>query len=213
MATGKKAGQPGARRQRSNETRAKLLDAAERLFVVHGYDGTTIDAIAREAGVAVQTVYFKFGTKVTILKGLLDERIAGDDQPVSTMERDWFRAAVDAADPREQLRHQIAGAREIYERVGVLLEVLRNAAQNDDEIAPLWERNKQQRFEIQTQLVKVLEGKQPRPDGLTLDRATDTAYTLLGPEVYHLLVTERGWSTQEWADWVHAGLRHHLLDE
>ncbi|MCX4904253.1 TetR/AcrR family transcriptional regulator [Streptomyces sp. NBC_00878] len=207
------AGKPGVRRQRSNETRARLLDASLRLFVEHGYDGTTIEAIAREAGVAVQTVYFKFGTKFTILKEVLDVRIAGDERPIPTMEREWFRDAVAAEDPREQLRHQVAGAREIYERVGAMLEVLRNAALNNEEITPLWERNKEQRFEVQAQLVKALAEKQPFPPGLSADRAADISYTLLGPEIYHLLVTERGWSSQEWADWVHDGLCRHLVGE
>lgn len=207
------AGKTGARRQRSNETRARLLDAALKLFVAHGYDGTTIEAIAREAGVAVQTVYFKFGTKVAILKELLDVRVAGDHEPVPTVDRDWFRDAVAAEDPREHLRHQVDGAREIYDRVVDLLEVLRNAALANEEIGPLWERNKEQRREVQEQLVGALAKKHPLPSGMTVGRAADIGYTLLGPEIYHLLVTERGWSSQEWADWVHAGLCLHLLGE
>ncbi|WP_406863613.1 helix-turn-helix domain-containing protein [Streptomyces sp. HUAS MG47] len=207
------AGKTGARRQRSNETRARLLDAALKLFVAHGYDGTTIEAIARAAGVAVQTVYFKFGTKIAILKELMDVRVAGDHEPVPTVERDWFRSAVAAEDPRVHLRHQVDGAREIYDRVVDLLEVLRNAAIANEEISPLWERNKEQRHEVQAQLVKTLTEKHPLPAGMTLDRAVDTSYTLLGPEIYHLLVTERGWSSEEWADWVHAGLCRHLLGE
>ncbi|MFI0975860.1 TetR/AcrR family transcriptional regulator [Streptomyces sp. NPDC021093] len=207
------AGNPGVRRQRSQETRERVLEASLRLFTAHGYDGTTIDAIARESAVSVQTVYFKFGTKFAVLKELLDVRVAGDDQPVPTVEREWFRDAVAADDPREQLRHQVAGALEIYVRLGGLLEVLRNAAQNNEEIAPLWQRNKEQRFEVQAQLVKALAKKHPLPNGLTPDRATDIGYTLMGPEAYHLLVTERGWTGQEWADWTHAGLCRHLLGE
>ncbi|GAA1016242.1 hypothetical protein STXM2123_5555 [Streptomyces sp. F-3] len=207
------AGKTGARRQRSIETRARLLDAALKLFVAHGYDGTTIEAIAREAKVAVQTVYFKFGTKIAILKELLDVRVAGDHEPVPTVERDWFRNAVEAEDPRVHLRHQVDGAREIYDRVADVLEVLRNAAVANEEIRPLWERNKQQRHEIQSLLVKALAKKHPLPEGMSIDRAADISYTLLGPEVYHLLVAERGWSSQEWADWVHAGLCRHLLGE
>ncbi|MCE7081800.1 TetR/AcrR family transcriptional regulator [Streptomyces sp. ST2-7A] len=206
-------GKPDARRRRSRETRVRLLEAALGLFVEHGYDGTTIEAIAREGEVAVQTVYFKFGTKVAILKEVLDVRVAGDDRPVPTVEREWFRAAIAARDPREQLRHQVAGAREIHERLGGVLEVLRNAAASNEEVAPLWERNKEQRLEVQTLLMGALADKHPLPTGLGVERAADIGYTLLGPEVHHLLVTERGWSAGEWADWVYADLCRHLLGE
>ncbi|MGK5544278.1 TetR/AcrR family transcriptional regulator [Streptomyces sp. URMC 127] len=190
-----------------------MLDAALRLFIEHGYNGTTIDSIAREAKVAVQTIYFNFGNKQTILKELVDVRVAGDDEPVPTLERQWVSDAIRAEDVSTQLRHQVAAAREIYERVGELLEVLRTAASSNEDVAPLWARNKQQRFEVQAQLMKALAEKRPLPPGLTLDRAVDIAYGLLGPEMYHLLVTERGWTSQQWADWVHSALCHHLIGE
>ncbi|MEE1938037.1 TetR/AcrR family transcriptional regulator [Streptomyces sp. TRM 70361] len=201
----------GVRQQKAQETRRRMLDGALRLFIANGYDGTTIDSIAREAKVAVQTIYFSFGNKQTILKELVDVRVAGDDEPIPTLERRWVRDAVTAESPEAQLRHQVAGAREIYERVGELLEVLRNAAASNEDVAPLWERNKRQRLEVQRHLVKALADKHPLPGSLTLDRAVDISYGLLGPEMYHLLVTERGWTSQQWADWVHSALYHHLV--
>ncbi|WP_110944576.1 TetR/AcrR family transcriptional regulator [Streptomyces niger] len=205
--------QQGARKRQAKETRNRMLEGALRLFIAHGYEGTTIEAIAREAGVAIQTVYFKFGNKQTILKELVDVRVAGDDEPIPTLERQWAREAMGAADVSTQLRHQVEGAREIYARVGGLLEVLRNAALSNEEIATLWERNKQQRFEVQLHFIKAFAEKQPLPSGLTPERAADISYGLLGPELYNLLVSERGWTPQEWADWVHSGLCHHLQCE
>lgn len=190
-----------------------MLEAALRLFTAHGYDGTTIDSIAREAKVAVQTIYFSFGNKQTILKELVDVRVAGDDEPVPTLERRWVLDAVAAEDSETQLCRQVAGAREIYERVGELLEVLRNAAASNEDVAPLWERNKRQRMEVQKHLVKALAEKSPLPRSLTFDRAVDISYSLLGPEIYHLLVTERGWTPQQWAAWVHSSLCHHLVGQ
>lgn len=188
-----------------------MLDAALRLFIANGYDGTTIDAIAREAGVAVQTVYFKFGNKQTIIKELVDVRVAGDEEPIPTLEREWVKEAMRAQDAAVQLRHQVDAAREIHERVGALLEVLRTAAASHAHVAPLWELNKQQRIEVQSALMRSLVEKQPLPDGLTFDRAVDIGYSLLGPEMYQLLVTERGWTSQQWADWTHSALCFHLL--
>ncbi|WP_201294883.1 MULTISPECIES: hypothetical protein [unclassified Nocardiopsis] len=42
---------------------------------------------------AVQTLYFVFGNKRTLFKDVVDTTVAGDTEPVATMDREWFRAA------------------------------------------------------------------------------------------------------------------------
>ncbi len=210
MATAKKT---DGRRARAEQTRARMLDAAMRLFTENGYAATTIESIAREAGVAVQTVYFSFGNKQRILKELIDRHVAGDDDPVPTLERPWVAEALGAADPVEQLRLQARGAREIYERVGGLLEVLRNAAVTSGEAMELWQTNQRQRLVVQRHFTDALADKGAVPHGMTRDRAADLCYGLLGPELYHLLVHERGWSPREWEQWVFDSLCGHLVGE
>ena len=59
------------KRVRGAKTRAtqrKIVDAAADLFVTEGYHATTLEQIAVRAGVAVQTVYFHFGNKRSVLK-------------------------------------------------------------------------------------------------------------------------------------------------
>ena len=58
-------------------TRQSILDAALRLFTASGYVATTIQAIADDAGVAVQTVYAVFGTKRELLRSLLEAAVRG----------------------------------------------------------------------------------------------------------------------------------------
>lgn len=53
-------------------TRTNILDAAERLFASRGFDGTSIRAITREAGVNVAAVHYHFGTKEEVLRGVTD---------------------------------------------------------------------------------------------------------------------------------------------
>ena len=65
------------RRERSRLTRARIVGAATTLFVERGYLATTIEDIAAEADVAVQTVYYVFGTKPKVLAAVLDASIAG----------------------------------------------------------------------------------------------------------------------------------------
>lgn len=204
---------PPARRLKAQQTRNRMLDAAMSLFVEHGYGATTIESIAREAGVAVQTIYFSFGSKQRILKELIDVHVAGDEDPVPTLERPQVVEALAVEDPCRQLRLQVHLTRLVYERVGPLLEVLRNAAATTGDGAELWEANKSQRLVVQRRFIESLAGKRALPQGLAVERAADISYVLLGPELYHLLVSERGWTPQEWEQWVYDGHCHHLIGQ
>ncbi len=190
--------------------RAKMLAVARELFTTRGYTATTMKAIAEEAGMAVQTLYFTFATKRAILSELLDVEIAGDTEPVATMDRPWFAEAMAAA-PADQLRLQVAAAATIYARVCALLEVIRSAAATEPELAELWQTNITQRHLVQLRLAEALATKTPLRAGIDATRAADIALAILAPEAYHLLVHERGWTSEEWASWATDALTRQLL--
>ena len=98
--------------------------AALALFTERGYAATSMQAIADEAGMAVQTLYFTFGTKRALLSEILDIAVAGDEEPVPTLERPRVRAAIADPDPVLQLRELARLSREIYERVAPVLQVV-----------------------------------------------------------------------------------------
>src|SRR4029077_151636 len=75
------------RKEQARQTRTRMLDAAQRLFAERGYAATTIETIASNAGVAVDTVYANFGSKRGLLSALVDVRVGGDDQPVELLDR------------------------------------------------------------------------------------------------------------------------------
>lgn len=58
---------------RTAEKRRRILDAARLLFVRDGLRGTTMEAIARAAGVAKPTLYGYFSDKDAVFTGVLDE--------------------------------------------------------------------------------------------------------------------------------------------
>src|SRR5687768_5982220 len=87
------------RKAQASETRRAILDAANELFVAHGYAATTIQAIAEEAGVAVQTVYAVFGNKRELLRQLIESSITGDDEPQPITERAEALAVAAEPDP------------------------------------------------------------------------------------------------------------------
>jgi AcrR family transcriptional regulator len=57
--------------QRSEETRARILDAAVRRFAVVGYDGASVDDICSEAGVSKGAFYHHYPTKQAIFLALM----------------------------------------------------------------------------------------------------------------------------------------------
>ena len=64
------------REQRKAETREKLILAAQQLFMEKGYEATTLEGVAKRAGLHVQTLYRHFKTKVELAA-------AGDEQQLS----------------------------------------------------------------------------------------------------------------------------------
>ncbi|WP_036528481.1 TetR/AcrR family transcriptional regulator [Nocardia sp. CNY236] len=200
----------GIRAAKTTANRAKMLTAARELFTTRGYAATTMKAIAEQAGMAVQTLYFTFATKRAILSELLDVEIAGDTEPVATMDRHWFAAAV-AAPPAEQIRQQVDAAATIFARVSPLLEVIRSAAAIDPELAEIWQTNIAQRHLVQVRLAEALATKTALRPGLDATQAADIALAILAPETYHLLVRERGWPPERWASWAADVLTQQLL--
>src|SRR3954467_4226791 len=113
------------RRAQAEATRREILDAAERLFVRDGYAATTMAAIAKEAGVALKTVYVAFETKSGVLRALWNLRLRGDQADAPVGERPWYREALEEPDPERQLRLVARNSREVKLRIGVVIEVIR----------------------------------------------------------------------------------------
>ncbi|WP_017623085.1 TetR/AcrR family transcriptional regulator [Nocardiopsis chromatogenes] len=199
------------RTARSRATRTRIARAAADLFVEAGYAATSVQAIAARAGVAAQTVYYTFTTKSAVLTAALDLAVAGDDEPVPTLDRPWVHEALAAA-PGEQLRRQAEGAAAVFARVAPLLEVVRSAAPADPDLEAVWRANTEQRLAVQRVFTGALADKGALREDLTPDRAADIALALLSPEVYTLLTGARGWTPDEWTAWAADALRRELTD-
>lgn len=72
--TGSEAASAGENRGRGAGTRARILDAAERLFADRGFDGVTIRQIARAAGVQLALVNFHGGAKKELFHTVVERR-------------------------------------------------------------------------------------------------------------------------------------------
>lgn len=197
----------------ATQTRGRMLEAARELFVRNGYGATTLKEIADRAGVAVQTIYFTFGNKRVLLKELVDVAIAGDLEPVATMDRPWFQDALAATTAESHLRLHVRGTREILERVAPIVEMLRAAASADPALAGEWDGDVDPRFAVHLEAARSLMTKPGARAGVTAGHAADLLFGVLSPELYQVFVRDRGWSPGQWEDWAADTLVSQLCQE
>ena len=189
------------RQQQADATRREILEAARRLFEQQGYAATTMGAIASEAGVALKTVYVAFETKSGVLRALWHVVLRGNDGDVPVADLPWYRETLASPDPVEQLRLNARNSRAVKLRVGAVGEVIRTAAPGDAEIAELWRRIQSDYHGNQRSVVESLHAKEALDRALDVDRATDILWTINHPDVWHLLVFQRGWTPEAYEQW------------
>jgi len=168
------------------------------------------EAIADRAGVAVQTIYFAFGNKASLLKELVDVTIAGDDEPIPTMRRPWFLDALAADTAEAQLRAHVHGTCGVLGRVAPIIDVLRAAGTQDQKLAGLWQQDSDPRLDVQTAAARALVEKPGANPAVSAEQAADVLFGMLSPELYLLFVRDRGWSADRWERWVYDTLRAQL---
>jgi AcrR family transcriptional regulator len=205
-------GQTTRRAQKALATRRRILEAAETLFTRDGYAATTITAIAGQADVAVQTVYAVFGSKRAVLSKLLALRVTGDHDAAPLKDRDDWRAMEAGTDPRRQLELLAAIATQIGQRMGALYDVLASAAGSDPEIADIYRRQQQRRYNDQRRLARSLARKGALRPGLSEAHATDIMWAVANPTMHHRLVAERRWTGDEYERWLAHTLACSLLE-
>jgi AcrR family transcriptional regulator len=190
------------RQEQAQATRMHILDAAEKLFLRDGYGATSMSAIAKEAGVALKTIYLAFETKAGLLRELWHRTLRGGAGNVPAGDQPWFREVIEEPDPARALRLNARNSRRVKARVVPLGTVLRSAAPAHPEIAALLDRIWSDFYENQRDVVKALHKRKALKRGLGVDRAADILWTLNHPEVYILLLDYRGWTEDEYERWL-----------
>ena len=194
---------PGRRGQaRTRLARGAVIAAARSLFLERGYGTTTIEAISTLSDVPPATVYRLFSSKRGILKAILDVSIVGDDEAVPLADRPHVRALFTDPDPKDQLAGFVAVTSEVNSRTAPIYRILVSAASSDPDAAALLEDLNRQRQAGQGQIARSLAREGALRPGLRERDAADIIHALMSPEVYRLLVLDRGWPPQRYERWL-----------
>jgi AcrR family transcriptional regulator len=195
---------------RTRLARRAVIGAARSLFLERGYAATTIEAVSELAEVPPATVYRLFGSKVGILKAILDTSIAGDDRPVAVEARVDVASLFEEPDPIELLAGFARVTAAINQRTNDVYTVLVGAGRSDAAAAALLDEIQQQRSRGQRQIARALDRRGSLRKGLREKDAADLIHALMSPDVYRLLVVERGWSPSRYEAWLAATLVEQL---
>jgi AcrR family transcriptional regulator len=200
------------RAAQARETRLRVVESARELFLEQGYPKTTIAAVASRAGVSPDTIYSTIGSKIALLREVLDTVIGGDDEDVALLDRSGPQAVRAEPDQRRQLAMFATGITDQLERVRPVDDVLRSAAAVDPAAAELRaDLQLRQRKSAMRAVVSWVGAHGPLRDDLSAEDAASVVWTLTSPEVHLLLRDSCGWSRKRYEHWLAGTLVDGLL--
>jgi AcrR family transcriptional regulator len=209
MTAGKRVYNSPLRVEQAQRTRAVVLDAAGRCFLEKGFAATTMKDLATAAGVSVQTVFGQ-GSKASLLLACVDRAVVGDDEAVPFRQRELFRQVIEAPDRAAKLAAARDMARTYVPLTVPMIRVFADAAAGDPEIAAAWAEYERRRLQDGRLLIGAF-----RPwlrEGLDVDRATDIFWAVFSHVPADNLMRERGWTVDEYADFLVDAVERLLLD-
>ena len=194
------------RDQHGAVTKRVILQAARKRFAERGYAGTSVKDLAKDSGVAVQTLYSAFGSKSGVLLGLID--LIDEEADVLPL----FRAMMAAEDPRDALPLFARLRRQIRERCGDIVSVMRAGARVDADIDAAWGEGLRRRHGGISRVTARLEAAGALRPGVDATEAADILAALATDDVCDVLVGQRGWSFDEYERWLGETMAALVLD-
>ena len=193
----------GYRQRQAEATKREVARVARALFAERGYVATTISAISAEADIPAQTIYSAFGSKAKILDKITELWMT------ESRTTSLAAAYLQEPDPARQLR-MLAELNRRQMEVGYdVVAIYREAAASDPQMAETMRNVLAAREREIRKLIKAVR-PQLRPD-LTVDAALDLTLALTLPELFGLLVHERGWDPPRYEKWLGDTLVSQLL--
>ena len=200
-----------SRRDHARATRRRIAEAALARFSGQGYAATTMDAIARDAGVAIQTVYFTFHTKAELLIASLEMAGGEPGSPEAVMERAWIGQVLAATTGPRRLALIVEHGNDIYARVGPLLRAVSAASSVDPDVDRAWQDLVARRRAGMGRIIDVFAARGELRESLAPSLALDLLFGVNRAETYLAFTVECGWTMERYKAWQFATLAGQML--
>jgi AcrR family transcriptional regulator len=188
------------------ETRREILRAARQLFAAHGYPGTSLQQIAEESGVAVQTIYSSVGSKAALVLALND--LIDEEAGVAQL----GAGVLGETDPPTMIAKAIHLTRQLNERCGDLLQVMLSAGPAEPDVAAAVAdgmRRHESGFSAMAQRLGALGALRA---GMTPERAAAVFSMMTSPANWLQLTQRAGWTFDDSEAWLTDSLTQLLLE-
>lgn len=189
------------RQAQSRQLRRDVAATAGRLFIDQGFAATTIGDIATAANVSQQFIYAAFGSKRGVLAKVVDWSLVGDDEPVPMAERPSIIAIQQERTITGKCALHARHVRLLAPRVSPLVAMVRAAAGADPDAREIYETREQQRHVGAALFVGNLRRAGKLRSGLTDSQAADAIWALTPDVMWTALVSERGWTADDFELW------------
>lgn len=188
------------RAEQAERTRRRILEAAAAQFSRHGYQATTMAAIAREARVSTETVKAA-GSKAELLIRAFEVAFAGQEGAESLADTSAAAGALDLPDDAllPAVIDLVAGANAASHR---LWTVLLGASLSDPLVAAALQTMLTSRRRDYLTLVRELVRRGIADAAIDIEHTADQLSFVMSPEGYQQLVSQSGWRDEAYRAWL-----------
>lgn len=188
------------RQEQARQNRLTVLRAAHDLFIAQGYGRTTIADVAREAGVSAEMIYATFKSKANLLPRVWDITIGGDDDEVVFHERPEIKAMRAEPDLRKRLIMHAKMSTATARRTAPFQLALHGAAATEAAAAEMLAEIGRQRLAGMSVMAR--EAAATGQLAVSEEECRDLIWAMTDGMLWHRLVVERGWTDEQFADWL-----------
>lgn len=194
------------RKEQANVTKARIVSAAMQLMKEKGYADMTLESIAREAGVAPQTVYAVCGSKKGVLAAILENTVEAKRYDKL---RDSIPQIMTGKERVREIGHFMS---KLMEDAMPVFDIIRGMSVLSPEFAEQeYDQSMMLLEKCRKSVHKMAEDGMLRP-GLSEERAAELYWSITTPGLHRRLTKVLNWSAEEYAAWVSYLIGISLLD-